>query len=450
MAEGASACSTFAEIRGRSESRAVSTVIGRFQVANVRLGSLQSAFTTRDKPRDGLPLSSSTEQLEIEPGRLNARKVATLTKPGRHADGGNLYLYISKAGARSWVFMFERAGRQREMGLGPVRDVPLSRARQLAAEARRQLAEGLDPLIERRRKTQTRSFGEVADAYVEAMKPQWSNPKHIAQWTMTLTVHAAALRAVPVGEVSTDAVMDVLKPLWSKLPETASRLRGRIESVLDAAKAQGLRSGENPARWRGHLDQLLPRRPKLSRGHHKALPFDKVPSFMARLRQADSLSALALEFTILTAARTSETIGARWDELDLKGRTWVVPAVRMKAKRPHRVPLSPDALAIVERLTSLRIGPFVFPGTKAERHLSNMALLEMLKGMGVDSTTHGFRSAFRDWVSELTNFPGDLAEAALAHIVKDKTEAAYRRGDLFEKRRALMEAWAKFCRGHAP
>lgn len=378
-------------------------------------------------------------------GKLSARAVATLKEPGRHADGGNLYLYVSKAGTRSWTFMWSRKGRQREMGLGPVGDVTLAEARDKAREARRHLLAGRDPLVERDRDKDSSTFGAFADAYVETMRPQWSNDKTPHQWSVSLTTHAAPLRPRPVADVDTEAVLAVLQPMWTKTPETASRTRARLEAVLDAAKAKGLRAGENPARWKGHLEQLLPKRPNLVRGHQRAMHYPEVPAFMARLRGLDTMSSNALQFVILTAARTGEAIGAEWPEIDFDAALWIVPAERMKMRRQHRVPLSGAAVAVLRRLHGLRTGRYVFAGMKGSKPLSNMAMLNMIRDLGLDATTHGFRSSFRDWVAERTDFPAEVAEMALAHVVSDETERAYRRGDLFEKRRALAEAWAAFC-----
>ena len=262
---------------------------------------------------------------------------------------------------------------------------------------------------------------------------------------MTLNVYCVSIAGLPVADISTDHVLRVLKPLWLAKPETASRLRGRIERTLDFAKARGLWSGENPARWRGHLDALLPKRAKLTRGHHKALPFDGVSSFIAQLRAMPGVAPAALEFTILTAARSGEVMGARWDEIDLDGRLWTIPAPRMKGAREHRVPLSKRAVQIVKAMQKLQGSEFVFPGSKPNRPLSVMALEMVMRRAKVDATVHGFRSSFRDWSGERTSFPRDVAEAALAHLVGDETERAYRRGDALEKRRSLMDAWASFC-----
>ena len=376
---------------------------------------------------------------------LSARSVATLKEPGRHSDGGNLYLYVSKTGNRSWTFMWSRNGKQREMGFGPVGDVTLAEARDKAREARRHLLAGRDPLVERDRDKQTATFGDFADAYVETMKGQWSNLKTAHQWRVMLTTNAAPLRSRPIADVDTEGVLGVLKPMWTKTPEMAVKARSRIEAVLDAAKAKGLRQGENPARWRGHLDQLLPKRPALVRGHHAAMPYADVPAFMATLAASDTLSFLALRFTILTAVRTGEALGARWTEFDFAARLWTLPADRMKASRQHRVPLSDAALGIVQALHERRLNDFVFPGMKAGKPLSNMAMMMVLRGLDVDVTVHGFRSSFRDWAAETTDYPGEVAEMALAHVVADAVERAYRRGDLFEKRRGLMDVWAAFC-----
>jgi len=278
------------------------------------------------------------------------------------------------------------------------------------------------------------------------MRPAWRNAKHASQWEMTLREYAAPLRRLPVDKISTDDVVSVLKPLWNDKPETASRLRGRIERVLDAAKAQGLRSGENPARWRGHLDQLLPRRQRFTRGHHAAMPYAAVPAFLHDLRARQATAALALEFAVLTAARSGEVLGGRWDEVDLDRAIWTVPASRMKAGREHRVPLSKRAMEILKAIHECRNGDYVFPGQKPGKPLSVMALEMVLRRMKIDDVTvHGFRSSFRDWAAECTNFPNEVCEAALAHVIGNKAEAAYRRGDLFDKRRKLVDAWAAYC-----
>jgi integrase len=377
--------------------------------------------------------------------RLNARAVATLTENGRHADGGGLYLSISPNGGRRWVSVYRWHGKATEIGFGSARDVTLARARELAKNARARLAEGVNPK-EARKPIEGATFGECADRLIAAMRPSWRNGKHAAQWEMTLREYAGALRRLPTHTITTDDVLSLPKPLWNEKPETASRLRGRIERVLDAAKARGLRSGENPARWRGHLDQLLPKRQRLTRGNHAAMSYGDVPAFIDDLQSRGATAALALEFTILTAARRGEVLGARLDEFDLERAVWTVPAHRMKAGREHRVPLSGRALAIVKALRQAEGRKYVFAGHKPGKPLSGEALGMVLRRMKLDDVTvHGFRSAFRDWAAECTNFTNEVCEAALAHTVTNRVEAAYRRGDLFEKRRKLMDAWAAFC-----
>ncbi len=385
--------------------------------------------------------------------KLNARGVTAITKPGRHGDGGGLYLVVDKSGAKRWVFLYRRDGTLREMGLGGLKAVTLARARELAGQARANLQAGVDPIAAKNNApVVVPTFGEEADDFIVAMGPQFRNAKHLDQWKMTLKVYAAPLRTKRVDEVSTADVLEVLKPIWLTKPETAARLRGRIERVLDAAKVRGHRSGENPALWRGHLDKLLPKRRKLTRGHHAAMPYGDVAAFVADLRKREAMAARALEFTILTAARSGETFGATWKEIDLDAALWTVPAERMKAGREHRVPLTPRAVEILNELAGLGAGPdaYVFPGQREGRPLSTMAMDMILRRMKVDITVHGFRSSFRDWAGEETPFPRDVAEAALAHVVGDQTERAYRRGDALEKRRKLMLAWADFCENTAP
>jgi integrase len=388
--------------------------------------------------------------------RLSARSVASLSKPGRHADGNGLYVVVDKSGAKRWVFMSWAGGRQVETGLGGIAAISLAMARERAQECRRLVANGKSPTEARRRQSpQQPTFGDIADEVIASLQDGWRNAKHGAQWQMTMRVYAAPIRSKPVANVSTDDVLKVLRPIWTEKAETASRVRGRIERVLDAAKAKGFRSGENPARWRGHLDHLLPRRRKLQRGHHPAMPWADVPGFVARLRNSDSVGARCLEFVVLTAARSGEvlhskrdgqTCGALWTEIDFHSKLWTVPAVRMKAGREHRVPLSTRVMDILAEMQQLRTSPFIFPGPSGAP-LSSMALEAILRRMELKpgATVHGFRSSFRDYVGEATEFPRDLAEAALAHFVGDAVERAYRRGDALERRRALMEAWAQHC-----
>jgi integrase len=377
--------------------------------------------------------------------KLTARKVET-AKPGKYSDGGNLYLIVSETGARKWVLRFTWRGRAKEMGLGSAASVPLADARENAASARRMVAKGLNPIEERKRDGGIPTFGEMADDVRETLSAGFRNEKHKAQWKSTLETYAAPLRAKAVDTVATDDVLAVLKPIWTTKAETASRVRGRIEKVLDAAKAKGFREGENPARRRGHLDHLLPRPSKLARGHHAAMPYDDVAAFIAKLRKREALAALALELCILTAARSGEVLGMQWSELDLHKKIWTVPASRMKAGREHRVPLSSRAIAILRHLEQSKAGEFVFPGQARDKPLSNMAMEMVLRRMNVENATvHGFRSSFRDWAGNVSNFPREITETALAHVIGDKAEQAYRRGDALEKRRKLMEAWASYC-----
>jgi integrase len=340
------------------------------------------------------------------------------------------------------------------MGLGGFPEVPLAAARLERDKWAAVLRSGGDPIgLRKAEKAASRgvpTFGQLADEVIDGKGAEWRNEKHRRQWVMTLREYAAPLRSRPVNEIETDDVLGVLRPLWSTRPETASRLRGRIEHVLDAARAKGFRHGPNPALWRGHLDKLLPKRPKVSRGHHAAMPYEKVPRFVRKVRKRDVIAALAIEFTILTAARTGEVIGAVWDEIDLKNAVWTIPANRTKAGRTHRVPLSDGSVALLKQVREVRTGDFVFPGRKPDRPLSNMSMEMILRRMKIeDATMHGFRSSFRDWVGNETEFAREVAEAALAHVVGDAAEQAYRRGDALKKRRALMEAWAKYCESDA-
>lgn len=389
--------------------------------------------------------------------KLTALQVKSLTRPGRFADGGGLYLQVSPTGTRSWLFRFTRDGKAREMGLGPVGTVSLAEAREKALECRRALHEGLDPIEQRNRLRRAASaeaarsmtFRQAAKAYIEAHQAGWRNAKHASQWTATLEHYAFPIFGdLDVGEVAVGDVLKALEAIWRQKPETAGRVRGRVEAVLDWATARGHRRSENPARWRGHLDKLLPARSKVARvRHHPALPYAEIPGFMLDLANHAGVSRRALEFTILTAARTGEVIGAKVGEIDFGAKVWTIPGARMKAGREHRVPLCGRALEIIETVPNN--GEFLFVGAK-NRPLSNMAMLQLLERMGRgDLTVHGFRSTFRDWAAEQTGFPNEVAEAALAHVVSDKTEAAYRRGDLFEKRRRLMSAWAAYCRSPA-
>ena len=383
--------------------------------------------------------------------RLSARFVETAKTPGMFADGNGLYLIVSPHGAKRWTFIFQWLGKRSEMGLGKASAVSLADAREIAEQARRAVARGENP-IETREAARTAQragqvdFGTVADQLVDDLAPQFRNAKHIEQWRTTFKTYAAGLRSRRLDQIDTEAVLAVLRPLWLSKPETAGRVRGRIERALDAAKVAGLRAGENPARWRGHLDAILPKRAKLSRGHHAALPYADIPAFWIKLGAVGGMGALALRFLILAAARTGEVTGARWSEFDLEKAVWTVPASRMKAGREHRVPLSPEALAIVKTLHETRTGELVFPGAKRGAPISDATMTKALRAAGGgDFTVHGFRSSFRDWAGEETSFPEALAEAALAHSVGDATVAAYRRGDALAKRAKLMAAWENYC-----
>lgn len=391
-----------------------------------------------------------------EINKLNALAVTRAKTRGYLSDGGGLYLQVSPNGSKSWVFRFRDGPKLREMGLGPTHTVSLAEARDAALICRKQRLAGLDPIaarhdalaIARLEAAKALTFEQCAEAYIESHKAGWQNAKHAAQWAATLKTYAyPAFGNLPVAGVDTGLVLKALEPIWATKAETASRLRQRIEAVLDWARVRGYRIGENPARWKGHLDQTLPARAKVAKvEHHAALPYPEIGPFMAQLRQQPGTSALALEFAILTAARTSEVLGATWAEIDLDAQVWAIPADRMKAGKEHRIPLSAPALAILHKLTPLQSGRFVFPGGKTGKPLSTMALLMTLRRLNrSDLTAHGFRSTFRDWAAERTNYPREVAEQALAHSLPDKVEAAYRRGDLFDKRRHLMDDWAVFC-----
>jgi integrase len=388
--------------------------------------------------------------------RLSPVAIKRLTEFGRYCDGGGLYLQIGPGPSRYWIYRYQIQGRVRDMGLGPASVLGLAEARALAAQYRLQKVMGLDPIEDRRLKRRQKnleaasavSFEECARKLIDAKKPSWRSAKHGDQWLSTLTTYAFPhFGDLAVGTVDTNLVLKALEPIWQKKNETAGRVRERIEAVLDAARARGLREGENPARWRGHLENLLPKPSAIRRvRHHPALPYAEISNFMAALRSLKSTAALAMEFLILTATRTSETIGARWDEIDLPHGVWTIPSSRIKAGKEHRIPLPAPAITLLEKLHQHRVGPYVFPGMKSGKPLSNMALLKLLGRMGwADITTHGFRSTFRDWAAEQTNFPREVAEMALAHAIENKVEAAYRRGGLFQKREKLMAAWALYC-----
>lgn len=388
--------------------------------------------------------------------KLTDREVRAAKVPGYYGDGAGLYLQVSSGGTKSWIFRFTLRGRQREMGLGGFPDVSLARARDKRNAARELLAEGVDPLEVKRTEQRTADvnaaravpFEVEAEAYIESHRAGWKNAKHADQWTNTLQTYAyPVLGRVLVSEIDVALVMKCLQPIWTTKTETASRVRGRIEAVLDYAAAIGHRTGDNPARWKGNLDHLLPRPSKVAKTeNHAAVPYVEAGKFMKALREQPGISARAVEFIVLTAVRTSEAFLAKWDEIDLQAGVWTVPAVRMKGGREHRVPLSSAAMKVLRKMAELGTKGYVFPGAKENKPLSNMAGLQLLERMGYgEFTVHGFRSTFRDWAAEQTNFPREVAEMALAHTIKDAVEAAYRRGDLYEKRARLMQAWADYC-----
>ena len=387
--------------------------------------------------------------------KLTARTVETKKTPGYYSDGGNLYLRVSQNITKTWAFYYKKDGKRTEMGLGSTSDLTLVQARDKADTLRKQLKSGIAPLIERQRqdsenkaqRAKFMTFQQCADAYINAHKAGWKNPKHIQQWQNTLSQYAFPVFGdLDVKSIDTGLITKCLEPIWLTKNETAGRVRGRIESILDWATVHEYREGVNPARWRGHLDKLLAKPSKIQKTeHHKALPYTEINGFIDLLRLQEGVAAKCLEFTILTAARTGETIGATWDEIDLGAKTWTIPAVRMKAEREHRVPLSNHALTILNDMAAIRLNDYVFPSNK--KGLSNMAMLAVLKRMDqADITVHGFRSSFRDWAAESTAYPGEVVEMALAHAIKNQTEAAYRRGDLMEKRGRLMEEWARYCK----
>ena len=386
---------------------------------------------------------------------MGAMEVSKKTAPGLHFVGvvPGLALQVTATGARSWTLRTVIGGKRRDMGLGGYPAVTLAMAREKAREARELIRQGSDP-IQRQQDAQSAlrasmaaalTFRECAEKYIAAHKAGWKNVKHAQQWRNTLQQHAyPVLGDLLVRDVKLPQVLAVLEPIWTTTNETAVRLRGRIELVLDWAAARGLRDGTNPARWRGHLDKLLAKPSKVNnREHHAALPASDVGAFMVRLRQAEGMGARALEFTILTAARSGEVRGATWTEIDLDAKVWTVPGTRMKAGREHRVPLSAEALALLDALPRMAGTELVFPAPRGGM-LSDMTLTAVLRRMQVPATAHGFRSTFRDWAAERTAYPNEVCEMALAHTIENKAEAAYRRGDLFEKRRLMMIDWAKF------
>lgn len=383
--------------------------------------------------------------------RLTALEVAAITAPGTHWVDDNLYLQIK--GGRSWLHRYMFKGKPRDSGLGSADTMTLAQARAARDDEQAMIRKGVDPVAARRAereqgladRVRAITFGDCAAGYIRAHEASWKSAVHRQQWRNTLETYVhPIIGRLPVRDIDTALAMRVLEPVWSRIPESASRIRGRCECIIDWAKAREYRSGENPFRWRGHLDKLLPTKTKVRKvEHHAAMSYSDVPDFMERLRERQAIAARALEVLIHVAGRTGEVLGVRWEEINFTTKVWTVPPSRMKSGKEHRVPLSSAAMAVIERMAAIRSSDFIFPGLRGP--LSNMALLTLLGRMGYDDlTAHGFRSSFRDWAAELTSYPSEVVEMALAHVVGNKVEAAYRRGDLFEKRRRLMDAWADY------
>jgi integrase len=387
--------------------------------------------------------------------RLSTLKVARMKTPGLYADGGSLYLRVAEGGSKQWVFRYVTSGRMRDMGLGPVHTLTLAQAREKAREARLLRLEGIDPIESKRARmaalraadAKAMTFADCARGFIRDNESSWTNAKHRHEWERSVREYVyPVLGTLPVAAIDTPLVLKVIKPLWERVPETASRVRGRIENVLGWATVHHYRTGDNPARWNGLLEHALPARPAKVE-HHAALPYAEVPAFMAKVRQQNGATAACLEFIVLSAARLGEAIYATWDEIDLQNHVWIVPARRMKAGVEHRVPLSAAAIAVLKDVQEIKHSDYVFSGVRQGRPIGKNAPRLLAKEItGNDNVTvHGFRSSFRDWASERTSFPREVAEMALAHAIPNAVEAAYRRGDLFEKRRRMMEAWAEFC-----
>lgn len=387
--------------------------------------------------------------------RLNSKKIDSICHGGYYPDGGGLYLQVKSIHSKSWVFRYSFNKKSYEMGLGSQKFVTLAEARQKRDEFKKLIFAGTNPLIEKNKQrleaqallARKMTFDLCAKSYIESQKVAWKNAKHADQWTNTLETYATpVIGKMPVDEITTNMIMKILEPIWTTKTETASRVRGRIELILNWATARGLRSGENPARWRGHLDNLLPKRSLVQKViHHKAMPYPLLPEFMNSLRSHTDIASQALQFLILTATRTNETLNAQWSEINFEEKVWVIPAERMKAKREHRVPLTEATLTILASIKRVEFIPYIFASPLTKKRISSNALLDKLNALAPNYTVHGFRSSFRDWVSEETQHARDVAEAALAHTLKDKVEAAYRRGDFFQKRLLLMTDWSTHC-----
>jgi len=388
--------------------------------------------------------------------RLSAFKVEKAKRPGMYADGGGLYLRVAEGGSKQWIFRYVANGRLRDMGIGPCHTLDLAKAREKARQARELRLDGIDPIAHKRAEraaavaeaAKAMTFKQCAEGYIKDNEAEWTNPKHCREWATTLSRYVyPVFGELPVASIDTPLVLKALKPLWERTPETASRVRGRIENVLGWATVHHYRTGDNPARWKGLLEHALPARAKVAKvKHHAALPYAQAGAFMAKVRQDTRVAARCLEFIALTVARVSEANVAAWNEIDFANRIWTVPAERMKADKEHRVPLSAAAIVVLEELKAIRCSDYIFPGKRNAHAVGANSVLRFAKeAAGIDITTHGLRSTFRDWAAERTNLPREVAEMALAHAIPSAVEAAYRRGDLFEKRRRLMDAWAEFC-----
>lgn len=377
--------------------------------------------------------------------KLTTRKIQSVRTPGRLSDGKGLYLRVKDTGRKSWVFMWNKNQRRREMGLGGFPDISLAKARDRAQAVREMIADDIDPIAEKQ-KTVIVTFEEAAQHLVKTLQSDWKNEKTRQQWVRTINHYCKPILKIPVDKIETEHIMKVLKPVWSEKEETARRLRARIERILDYASAHNWRAGENPARWKGHLKDLLPKRDKTKKRNFASMPYEEIPAFLKVLRKEKGASPLALEFTVLTAARTNETLGASWSEFDLDKGLWTIPAERMKGGVEHIVPLSSQAVKILEKARGYNSGEYVFPGAKRGRPLSNMSMNMLMRRMGIENTTvHGFRSSFRDWCGDRTDYSREVAEAALAHKIGNKVEQAYRRRSALEKRTQLMTQWSNYC-----
>jgi integrase len=388
--------------------------------------------------------------------RLSVVKVEKAKAPGMYADGGGLYLRVAEGGSKQWIYRYVTNGRARDMGIGPVRVFTLAEARERAREASKLRYDGLDPIAHKHAQRAAAAvaaagamtFRQCAEGFIKDNERGWTNAKHRHDWRASLNMYVyPVIGNLPVASIDTPLVLKVIKPLWERVPETASRVRGRIENILGWATVHHSRSGDNPARWSQHLEHVLPARSEVAKvEHHAALPYPEVPAFMAKLKQKNSVSAACLQFIALTAARRSEATEATWQEIDLEARTWTIPGSRMKGGKEHKVPLSNAAISVLKAMAAIRQSDYVFPSHLPGRPVHGASVTGIAKRVaGADITLHGFRSSFRDWAAECTNFPREVAEMALAHAIPDAVEAAYRRGDLFDKRRKLMDAWAAYC-----